>query len=555
MSVLIVQKTGGGKSLVVLGAMVFLGGVALVVEPLVAVGEDQARSASQSSETSGITTFHLDGLNREDASILADELMQLTSRDDATIILYASPQSLVEGGRWAPVVDHLIEVGVLSLSVVDEAHKVVEDGLHFRTEFAALRKSLFAKLELSPLRVALVVMTATFTGGMLDDFLKMMNIRPFDFTIWGSMSRRELSLQVLVKSQPMTALKNFVKKHLQTVDRKVIIYTNDKSRASKNLPACIDSMVESTEGISGDSLAFTGSSGNILKQYAIAAFASNVPTPCMNLRTIFATDAGECGINSPWVGGVGNDGPPASISKLAQKFGRAGRADGEGFECLVVLSVPNVNFLLVRIEASTSASDRKRQRDDLIAVLRLLLLSDTCIHSTLELEFGDPFKRSLGADAAGERPDPCGNMCRVCRGDLRLQPRVSRDAVVDILTGELLGGPRSSMDLVDALWKYRADVWDSHPVTSKDHAHRVVLQLIAAKILFFKVTKQNPESDCLPSVLLTWFIVNRASTGISAISRGSSGRRTSSTGGASTAPAVPRPHAAHAETARWAGLV
>mmetsp|Transcript_19964 Transcript_19964/g.26024 ORF Transcript_19964/g.26024 Transcript_19964/m.26024 type:complete len:132 (+) Transcript_19964:93-488(+) len=42
---LVVQKTGAGKSLIIYGALRLLGGVAIVVEPLIAVASDQTIAA------------------------------------------------------------------------------------------------------------------------------------------------------------------------------------------------------------------------------------------------------------------------------------------------------------------------------------------------------------------------------------------------------------------------------------------------------------------------------------------------------------------------------
>ena len=49
-SLLLVQKTGHGKSLVPLGALMMLGGVAIVVVPFHAIGTGQASSSTSVSE-------------------------------------------------------------------------------------------------------------------------------------------------------------------------------------------------------------------------------------------------------------------------------------------------------------------------------------------------------------------------------------------------------------------------------------------------------------------------------------------------------------------------
>ena len=66
---LCVQKTGGGKSLLVLGTMALLRGVAIVIEPLKSIGTDQAASARASCPR-GMHAYDVDSFTEEETKVV-----------------------------------------------------------------------------------------------------------------------------------------------------------------------------------------------------------------------------------------------------------------------------------------------------------------------------------------------------------------------------------------------------------------------------------------------------------------------------------------------------
>ena len=60
-SVLVVQKTGDGKSVVPLATLMMRGGVAIIVVPLLTIGAGQAAAANAMSED--LDAFHWDDMN------------------------------------------------------------------------------------------------------------------------------------------------------------------------------------------------------------------------------------------------------------------------------------------------------------------------------------------------------------------------------------------------------------------------------------------------------------------------------------------------------------
>ena len=100
---LCVQKTGGGKSLLVLGTMALLRGVAIVIEPLKSIGTDQAASARASCPAACMRTMSTTLLRKRRRWLL--RLRSLQQGTKSAIILYMSPQSLVPtapGASYCP---------------------------------------------------------------------------------------------------------------------------------------------------------------------------------------------------------------------------------------------------------------------------------------------------------------------------------------------------------------------------------------------------------------------------------------------------------------------
>ena len=111
---LCVQKTGGGKSLTILGSMALMRGVAIVIEPLLSINTDQAKSASRECPE-GIHAFDVDGLQTADANLLIRQLKNLTPSTPSAVILYMSPHSLKADGIWSQPVLSMIRAGVVRL--------------------------------------------------------------------------------------------------------------------------------------------------------------------------------------------------------------------------------------------------------------------------------------------------------------------------------------------------------------------------------------------------------------------------------------------------------
>ena len=549
-NLLAVLPTGCGKSFLVHGPIAVRGGVALVLVPLLSVGSDQVRAARELYEGTNVECFHLDGLDDSYKLRLQSFLNGIQSRDAHSIVMYCSPKILADKS-WVPVFDRLWRLGLVRFACLDEGHKALTTA--YRPEFLNLKDSFFAKVALLPagVKVPFIVMTATFTATMREDFERTFGIM-FGRVIWGDMRKRMTHLCREVHTCPTTVLKMFVNRHVSnalTPNRKVILY-HGLQKDSKSLVKSIQTVALRADGTILDVLPLTGFEGSIMKSHAVKMFSSQDGTEHTNLGCIVATSAGDCGLSSSLCGAVAHHGLAFSMADYAQKCGRAGRVHGEipplPYEFKSALSLTSLTTLFSRIALSDSKAKRQEQYNDAIEVLGFLLLSTGCAHQRLEAHFGKP-----GQDQSTE---PCGHACWWCleqvEGSLARAPAVYRGEIVSLLRGPdgFLRGDLSVADVAKSLYANRDVIWaelNGKKISEWKDAQRLTLQLIAAKIFCFDV-KPNAAAHGKPptfTVMVNWDSYQ--------VESAVDGRRQHGT----RAKSARRTCMAYSQEARWAGIV
>ncbi len=188
----VLLPTGGGKSLIYQMAGICKPGRTIVIDPLIALIEDQQRGLAEHGidKVVGFSSFQV-VQGRLDAL-----LRQVTSGD--ALFIFVAPEQFQQR-RFRDSIKALTQRTPISLAVIDEAHCVSEWGHQFRTSYLTLGKVLREVCkDVYDLPPPLLALTGTASRAVLKDVLAQLAIstesersivRPADF------NRPELAME------------------------------------------------------------------------------------------------------------------------------------------------------------------------------------------------------------------------------------------------------------------------------------------------------------------------------------------------------------------------
>ena len=181
-SVLFVHPTGGGKSLVRDVHSVLFRGVSLTIVPVLALGVDlSGKVREKASQGCGrVVSIHLDEIrNITDAEEIIDSVGKLSLDTQKTIMLFASPQALIDKPYWKRFVRDLIDKKILRLIAVDEIQLFVHYGLSFRSQFAMLSTTIFKQIRNGKYatKIPVLFMTASFNLEMFEQLILLTGLQ------------------------------------------------------------------------------------------------------------------------------------------------------------------------------------------------------------------------------------------------------------------------------------------------------------------------------------------------------------------------------------------
>ncbi len=210
----VLMPTGGGKSICFQLPSLMLGGLTLVVSPLIALMKDQV----QSLNANGIAAAYLN------SSLNAQEVAEIEAKleNHEINLLYVSPEKVFSTNFIS-----FLSLLNLQLIAIDEAHCVSSWGHHFRPEYQRLHilKKKFPQ-------TTMVALTATADKAVRSDIGELLGMhRPKTFI--SSFDRPNLSLSVLPGQKKWEQIMRIVNKY----DKKGgIIYCSSR-KATENLSA------------------------------------------------------------------------------------------------------------------------------------------------------------------------------------------------------------------------------------------------------------------------------------------------------------------------------
>ena len=367
---LAVMPTGAGKSLCYQLAALARHGTAIVISPLIALMQDQVRSA----EGFGIHAAALTSAS-EDPRAIRDAL-----RDGKLDLLYVAPERATTDAFTRLL--HEAEVGLFA---IDEAHCVSEWGHDFRPDYRLLLPLLDEHRE-----VPRLALTATADKRTRADILVQLGI-PEDGLIVAGFDRPNIRYHV----RPRDGLPGQLKSVLKGQPGPGIVYATSRAATEK--------LAEQLANRRPVLPYHAGLEPQVRKRNQEAFVRSEE-------MVMAATVAFGMGIDKPDVRFVAHAGVPKSIEAYYQETGRAGR-DGDPAEAWLFWGADDFARARRRIETEVEPARRPQERERL-NMLAAFVEAATCRRAILLRHFGE------------EPPERCGN-CDNC-----LEP----PATIDVTT-------------------------------------------------------------------------------------------------------------------------
>ena len=361
-----VLPTGSGKSLTYQLPARMLGGVTLVVSPLIALMKDQVEAMGRVGLRATFLNSALDAEERRSR-------VAAVRRGEYELV-YAAPEGL-EGAAGAALAG-----ARLSLVAVDEAHCISHWGHDFRPAYRNLA-GLRARFGGAPV----LALTATATPKVATDIAEQLGMRaPALFR--GSVFRPNLQLQVVKKGGDGPGSRDEILDRVRA------------RRGQSGIVYCIarrsaESVADFLRSRKVKAMAYHAGLEAGERERVQDAFLGG------QADVVVATVAFGMGIDKPDIRYVIHRDMPGSIEGYCQEIGRAGR-DGEPSDCVLLYSWADVMAHDRLAEGTDDAATSRLQRQKARAMFEWAEASG-CRHRLLGRHFGE------------ELP-PCGSSCDAC---------------------------------------------------------------------------------------------------------------------------------------------
>ncbi len=389
--VLAVMPTGAGKSLCYQVPALVLGGLAIVVSPLVALMQDQ------------VAALRLAGVAADTINSSLDRHVNVAAwrrvAAGETRLLYLAPERLMT----EPMLAALGRLDV-RLIAIDEAHCISQWGPAFRREYEDLSRLR----DLFP-TVPIIALTATADETTRTDIAARIFAGKVETMVLG-FDRPNIKLGMTARRDGRRQLLDFVRRH---PGRSGIVYCLSRKKTEEvaaflsqnGVPALSYHAGMAKEARDANQNSFMTESGIVM--VATIAFGMGIDKP--DVAYVFHTDL------------------PGSLEAYYQEIGRAGR-DGRPAEAQMLYGLGDIRMRRMFIEDEDAPPEHKRRAHGRLDTLIGYCETAQC-------------RRQILLNYFGETAPPCGN----CDNCLDQAPRVDGAAEARLIlaavaqTGERFG--------------------------------------------------------------------------------------------------------------------
>ncbi|MCV3208017.1 DNA helicase RecQ [Mesorhizobium sp. YC-39] len=389
--VLAVMPTGAGKSLCYQVPALVLGGLTIVVSPLVALMQDQVAALRLAGVAADTINSSLD----RDANVAAWRRVAAGQ----TRLLYLAPERLMT----ERMLEALARLDI-SLIAIDEAHCISQWGPAFRREYEELSRlsGIFPD-------VPIIALTATADEATRTDIAARLFAGRVESLVLG-FDRPNIKLGIEAKQNSKRQLLDFVQRH---AGRSGIVYCLSRKKTEE--------MAAFLEQNGVTALAYHAGMSKDAREANQNAFMT------LSGVVMVATIAFGMGIDKPDVAYVFHTDMPGSLEAYYQEIGRAGR-DGREAVAHMLFGLGDIRMRRLFIDDEDASAEHKRR-----AHRRLDTLIGYC--ETAQC------RRQVLLGYFGEEASPCGNcdncLDQVPRADGTAEARLILAAVAQ--SGERFG--------------------------------------------------------------------------------------------------------------------
>ena len=305
---LVVMPTAGGKSLCYQVPALVMGGLTVVVSPLISLMKDQVDQLLANGVAAAC-------LNSTQSREQQQEVMA-GCRSGQVRLLYIAPERLMLDN----FLEHLANWN-LAMLAVDEAHCISQWGHDFRPEYAAL-----GQLRQRMPQIPFMALTATADDTTRRDIVRLLGLNDPLIQV-SSFDRPNIRYMLMEKFKPLDQLMRYVQDQR---GKSGIIYCNSRSKV-EDTAARLQS-----RGISA--AAYHAGLENDVRAEVQEKFQRD------DLQIVVATVAFGMGINKPNVRFVVHFDIPRNIESYYQETGRAGR-DGLPAEAMLFYDPADMAWL------------------------------------------------------------------------------------------------------------------------------------------------------------------------------------------------------------------